>query len=64
MLVDMNTVPQCMVVSSALSSVRLPIKCSAHRPPRRYWLEFKGYLRQVIGNVMTLELLVVTIIER
>jgi len=29
MLVDMNTVPQCMVVSSTLSSVRLPINPNA-----------------------------------
>jgi hypothetical protein len=29
MLVDMNTVTQCMVVSSALISVRLPINSNA-----------------------------------
>ncbi len=29
MLVDMNTVTQCMVVSSTLSSIRLPINSNA-----------------------------------
>ncbi len=41
MLLDMNTVIQCMVVSSTLSSVRLPINPNAHRPPRGYRLEFE-----------------------
>ena len=58
MLVDMNTVPQCMVVSSALSSVRLPISLSSVRLPmrctptaERLSVGARGYLRRVMGNV-------------
>jgi hypothetical protein len=40
MLVDMNAVTQCMVVSSAFSA-RLPINSNAYRPLRGYRLKFK-----------------------
>jgi len=44
MLVDMNTIPQCMVVSSTLSSVHLPINPNAPEQS------------QVIGEVQRLSM--------